>query len=67
MHGMDVTKTLGFHVGVYEGQHALTASAVLVRDGEAGQVRWIGPGPLILSPDGGTNVVWKVELNTTME
>ncbi|TWW54097.1 hypothetical protein D4764_0289870 [Takifugu flavidus] len=46
--GTDVTKTLGFRVSVQEGQPALKGTAVPARDDEAGRVRWMGPGPLIL-------------------
>ena len=60
--GVDVTKTLGFRVGVQEGQPALNGTAVLTSEDEAGWVRWMGPGPLILPSDGGTHVVCKVEL-----
>lgn len=65
--GIDVTKTLGLRVSVHEGQPALNGTAVPARDDKAGQVRWMGPGPLILSPDGGTNVVCKVELDKAVK
>ncbi|XP_056870192.1 uncharacterized protein LOC130514555 [Takifugu flavidus] len=65
--GIDVTKTLGFRVGVQEGRPALKGTAVPASDDEAGWVRWMGPGPLILSPDGDTQVVCKVELNKPVE
>lgn len=58
--GIDVTKTLGFQVGVQEGQPTLNGAVVMACDDEAGRVRWMGPGPLTL-PD--TRVVCKVELN----
>lgn len=65
--GIDVTKTLRFRVSVQEGQPALKGTAVPASDDEAGRVRWMGPGPLILSPDGDTQVVCKVELNKPVE
>lgn len=61
--GIDVTKKLGFQTGVQEGQSALNRTAVPARVDEAGHVRWMGPGPLTLSPDGGTHVVYKVALD----
>lgn len=60
-------KTLGFRVSVQEGQPALKGTAVPARDDDAGRVKWMGPGHLILSPDGDTQVVCKVELNKPVE
>lgn len=65
--GIDVTKTLGFRVSIQDGQPALKGTAVSPSDDEAGRIRWMGPGPLILSPDGDTRVVCKVELNKSVE
>lgn len=59
--------SLGFRVSIQEGQPALKGTAVPASDDEAGRVRWMGPGPLILSPDGDTQVVCKVELNKPVE
>lgn len=64
---IDVTKTLGFRVSVQESQSVLKGTAVPTSDDEAGRVRWMGPGPLILSPDGDAQVVCKVELNKPVE
>lgn len=58
--GVDVTRTLGFRVHVKEDQPAL--KGVAVQEEEAGRVRWMGPGPLVLPPDGDIQVVCKVEL-----
>ncbi|KAK0141196.1 hypothetical protein N1851_021789 [Merluccius polli] len=60
--GIDVSRTLGLHVRVEEDQPALKGIAVPVHDDEAGRVKWMGPGPLNLPPDGDTHVVCKVEL-----
>ncbi len=61
--GIDVTRTLGLRVRVREeDQPALKGVAVPVQEEEAGRVRWMGPGPLVLPPDGDTQVVCKVEL-----
>ena len=60
--GIDVTRTLGLRICVKEDQPALKGVAVPVHDDEAGYVRWMGPGPLVLPPDGDAHVVCKVEL-----
>lgn len=65
--GIDVSKTLGFRVSVHEGQCALKGAAVSTCEGEAGTVRWMGPGPLILPPACDTQVVCKVQLTKPVE
>lgn len=65
--GIDVTKTLGFRVGIHKGKPSLDVTAVPARDDEAGQIRWMGPGPLILSPDGGSHMTCKVKMNKPVE
>lgn len=65
--GVDVERTLGLRVCVKEDEPVLKSVDVPVHEDEVGHVRWLGPGPLNIPPDGDTHVVCKVELLKPVE
>ncbi|XP_028254301.1 uncharacterized protein LOC114429891 [Parambassis ranga] len=64
----EVMRALGFRVSVKEDPVTPEGvTAAVPEDDEAGCVRWMGPGPLLLLPEGDTQVVCNVELKTPIE
>lgn len=64
---VDVMRALGLRVSVRDESMSTGVTLAAQEDDEAGRVRWMGPGPLLLSPDGDTQVVCKVELKKPVE
>lgn len=64
---VDVMRALGLRISVRDQLIPKGVTVPVQEDDEAGRVRWMGPGPLILSPQGDTQVVCKVELKKPVE
>lgn len=59
--GVDIAQTLGINLGPVSEELSCDTAKVPSEDG-VGSVRWIGPGPLSLSPGGDCVAICKVEL-----
>uniref|UniRef100_A0A672IWZ8 ribonuclease H n=1 Tax=Salarias fasciatus TaxID=181472 RepID=A0A672IWZ8_SALFA len=66
--GVDVERALGLRVSVVTEEPALASVAVpAYQDDGVGCIRWLGPGPVSLPPDGDAHLVCKVELKKPVE